>query len=106
MSPIILDGKKLSNKIKEDLEEKIRLNNKKPGLGIILVGQRPDSQVYVRMKKKACVKAGIKNFDVHLEETVSEETVIEEIEKMNNNPEIDAILVQLPLPVILMKKRY
>ena len=57
------------------------------------------------MKKKACVKAGIKNFDVHLEETVSEETVIEEIEKMNNNPEIDAILVQLPLPKHINEKK-
>ena len=105
MSPIILDGKKLSNKIKEDLEEKIKLNSKKPGLGIILVGQRPDSQVYVKMKKKACVKAGIKNFDVHLEETVSEEIVIGEIEKMNNNPEINAILVQLPLPEHINEKK-
>ena len=84
MNPIILDGKKLSNKIKEELEIKIQQNTKKPGLGIILVGERPDSQVYVRMKKKACLKAGIKNFDVHLEETVSEETVIQEIEKMKN----------------------
>lgn len=105
MTTTILDGKKLSDKIKQELEEKIKLNEKKPGLGIILVGERPDSQVYVRMKKKACLKIGIKNFDVHLEESVSEEVIISEINKMNKNPEINAILVQLPLPKHINEKR-
>lgn len=105
MNTTILDGKKLSDKIKQELEEKIKLNEKKPGLGIILVGERPDSKVYVRMKKKACLKIGIKNFDVHLEESVSEEVIISEINKMNNNPEINAILVQLPLPKHINEKR-
>lgn len=105
MTATILDGKKLSNKIKQELEDKIKLNQKKPGLGIILVGERPDSQVYVRMKKKSCLKIGIKNFDVHLEESVSEDVIISEINKMNNNPEINAILVQLPLPKHINEKR-
>lgn len=105
MTTTILDGKKLSDKIKQELEDKIKKNDKKPGLGIILVGERPDSQVYVRMKKKACLKIGIKNFDVHLEESISEEVIISEINKMNNNPEINAILVQLPLPKHINEKR-
>jgi len=98
---LILDGKHISCEIKSELKEQIiKLNEKGiyPGLGIILVGNRPDSEVYVRMKKKACNEIGIKNYDVNLETQVNEEKIIEEIEKMNNNPSIHGILVQLPLP--------
>ena len=78
-NPIILNGKTLSNKIKDDLYDKISLLEKKPGLGIILVGSRPDSEVYVRMKKNACKKLGIVNYDVHLDENVTEATIVKEI---------------------------
>ena len=95
---ILLNGKELSNKIKEELEKKVKKLETKPGLGIILVGERPDSAIYVRMKKRACNKIGIKNFDIHLPTSITQEELIKEIEKMNNNKEINAILVQLPLP--------
>lgn len=94
----IIDGKDVSNIIKEELSERIIIENINPGLGIILVGNRPDSKIYVNMKKKACAKIGIKNFDVTLPENVSEEDIIKEVEKMNNNNEIHGILIQLPLP--------
>jgi methylenetetrahydrofolate dehydrogenase (NADP+) / methenyltetrahydrofolate cyclohydrolase len=94
----IIDGKYVSNIIKEELSERIIIENINPGLGIILVGNRPDSKIYVNMKKKSCSKIGIKNFDVTLPENVSEEDVINEVEKMNNNNEIHGILIQLPLP--------
>lgn len=97
-NPIILDGKIVSNKIKTELKEKINKLNFKVGLGIILVGNRPDSEVYVKMKKKACEKVGIINYDINLNENISEEKIIEEIKKMNNNKNIHSILVQLPLP--------
>ena len=98
---IILDGKGISNTIQKELKVKVsKLNEKNifPGLGIILVGHRKDSETYVRMKKKACQKIGLVNVDVHLEETVDENRVIEEIKKMNKNKNIHGILVQLPLP--------
>ena len=95
---LILNGKDLSNHIKKQLANVISNNSLTPGLGIILVGDRPDSKTYVRMKKRSCEKIGIKNFDIVLPDTVSEEDIISEINKMNINPEIHGILIQLPLP--------
>ena len=67
MSYLKLDGKQLSNKIKSELKEEInKLNttdNGPPGLGIVLVGERPDSKIYVRMKKRACESLGIANYE-------------------------------------------
>jgi len=94
----IIDGKEISNTIKEELKDIIEKNDIVPGLGIILVGSRHDSKIYVNMKKKACEKLGIKNFDIHLDENISEDKIIEEVEKMNNNENIHGILIQLPLP--------
>ena len=95
---IVLNGKKISNDIQEELRLKIIENKLKPGLGIILVGNRKDSETYVRMKKKACKKIGIVNYDVHLDENISEKELINEVNKMNENDNIHAILIQLPLP--------
>ena len=95
---IILNGKKISKDIQEELRVRIQENNLTPGLGIILVGNRKDSETYVRMKKKACEKIGIVNYDVHLNEDISEKELIAEVNKMNNNVNIHAILIQLPLP--------
>lgn len=96
----LINGKDISTTIIDELKldiENMNLN-KKPGLGIILVGNRSDSKIYVRMKKRACAKIGITNFDVILDESISEDELIVEIEKMNENPLINGILVQLPLP--------
>ena len=95
---IVLNGKKISNDIQEELRLNIIENKLKPGLGIILVGNRKDSETYVRMKKKACKKIGIVNYDVHLDENISEKELINEVNKMNENDNIHAILIQLPLP--------
>lgn len=95
---LLINGRSIANKIKDELKNIIIKNKINPGLGIILVGERPDSQVYVRMKKKACEKIGITNFDVHLDSKISQNEVIKEINKMNENPDIHGILVQLPLP--------
>ena len=96
----ILDGKKIAAEIKAELRD-IVANNKTnitPGLGIILVGNRPDSAVYVKMKKKACNEIGITNYDTYLPADASQETIIAAIEQMNDDPKIHGILVQLPLP--------
>ena len=94
----LLRGTELSKQILKNVKERIVNQRVHPGLGIILVGRRSDSEVYVRMKKRACKKLGIQNFDVVLHDTVLESELLEEIEKMNGNPQIHGILVQLPLP--------
>lgn len=95
---IVLNGKEISKNIQKELKLKIEKKKLMPGLGIILVGDRKDSETYVRMKKKACKNVGIINYDVHLKDDISEKDLIEEVVKMNNNDNIHAILIQLPLP--------
>ena len=99
----LMDGGVISKKIKQSLTETIYNMPRKPGLGIILVGEKEDSKIYVKMKNNACKQVGIVNYDVYLPENVSEKTVIETVENMNNNSNIDGILIQLPLPKHLNK---
>ncbi len=97
----ILDGKKLSNKIRENVKvevEKLQKTNITPGLAVILVGNDPASSAYVNMKSKACKESGIYSIVHEMPETISQENILEIITMMNNNPNIDGILVQLPLP--------
>lgn len=95
---ILLDGKNLSSKIKKNIKQEISEKNYNIGLGIILVGEKSDSVVYVNMKKKSCAEVGINNYDVLLNSDSSTEEVINEVEKMNNDFNIHGILIQLPLP--------
>jgi methylenetetrahydrofolate dehydrogenase (NADP+) / methenyltetrahydrofolate cyclohydrolase len=97
----ILDGKKLSTKIREEVKQDVALLQKKgitPGLAVILVGADPASAAYVNMKSKACKEAGIYSIAHEMPETISQESILEIISMMNNNPNINGILVQLPLP--------
>lgn len=98
MNSKLLNGKKLSKKILEKLKSNICLLKNKPGLGLIIVGNRKDSMTYVRMKKKACEKVGIISTIIELPENIKQEDLILEVKKMNNDKMIDGILVQLPLP--------
>ncbi len=97
----ILDGKSLSSKIKENVKkdvENLQKNNITPGLAVVLVGSDPASSTYVNMKSRACKEAGIYSIVHEMPETISQENILEIIEMMNKNPNIDGILVQLPLP--------
>tara|TARA_B100001248_G_scaffold258954_1_gene244143 strand:+ start:129 stop:986 length:858 start_codon:yes stop_codon:yes gene_type:complete len=94
----ILNGKKLSENILNNLKSKIFLLDQKPGLGLIIVGSRKDSMTYVKMKKKACEKVGINSIILELPENINQEDLIKEVEKMNDNESINGILVQLPVP--------
>lgn len=98
----ILDGKALSNKIKNEVKVEVqKLQNEKhitPGLAVVLVGADPASAAYVNMKSKACKNAGIYSIVHEMPETISEDKILEIIAMMNQNPNIDGILVQLPLP--------
>jgi len=99
----IIDGKKVAADIREELKEKISKlkfeHNKIPGLVAILVGSNPASQVYVRMKSKACDEIGIYSVVEKLPSQTSEEELLTIIQKYNNDDRFNGILVQLPLPV-------
>ena len=71
---------------------------KAPGLAVVLVGERKDSQTYVRNKKKACEEVGIVSYGTDMPETATEEEVLEVVSKYNADPNVHGILVQLPLP--------
>jgi len=102
---MLLRGSFLSKIIKNELKNKISKQIKKPGLGIILVGDKPDSKIYVKMKKKACEFVGIKNFDIHLPSDVAEGKVLEKVEEFNRDDRVHGILIQLPLPKHLNEQK-
>ncbi|CDE89225.1 bifunctional protein FolD [Clostridium sp. CAG:729] len=95
---VILDGKKLRDKIFVDLKQKIDKMDKKPTLVVILVGENPASQIYVRNKKKTAENLGINSVVINYPDTVSEQELLEKINELNNDKDVTAILVQLPLP--------
>ena len=95
---IILDGKKLSKDIKEDLKKEIENFDESVGLAVVLVGNDSASNLYVSMKKKACNYVGIDSFSVEFPKEISEIKLIEKIKELNTDKKVDGILVQLPLP--------
>ena len=94
----ILDGKALAKKIKEQVAADAAALPRRPGLAVILVGENPASQVYVRGKEKDCEECGILNLGRKLPAETSEEELLALLAQMNADPSVDGILVQLPLP--------
>lgn len=96
----ILSGKKLSDEILSDIALQVGkiTNKRKPALAVVLVGNDPASQVYVKNKKNACAKVGIISAEFLLSETTTETELINLVNQLNNDEAIDGILVQLPLP--------
>jgi len=98
----LLDGKKVSKAIKEEIKQKvedIKLKyNTTPHLSIIVVGDNPASQIYVRNKIKACNYVDVRVDVIHFEDTITQVELIKEIEVLNDDPDVDGILVQLPVP--------
>ena len=99
---ILLDGKALSEKIKEEVRVEVaQLVEEKhitPGLAVILVGNDAASATYVASKAKSCKNAGIYSVVHEMPDSITQEELLETIERMNENPKLDGILVQLPLP--------
>lgn len=98
---VILDGKTLANKIKAQAKievEQLKSKGIIPGLAVILVGNNPASQVYVNMKTKACEEVGIYSINHRMPEEINEKDLLYVIDMLNQNPLVNAILVQLPLP--------
>ena len=106
---ILLDGKKTSNDIKDEIAQEvldiIRKGGKKPHLAAILVGNNGASETYVNAKVKACEKVGFDSTLVRLPDDVSEEELITNIHQINENKFIDGLIVQLPLPDHIDEKK-
>jgi methylenetetrahydrofolate dehydrogenase (NADP+)/methenyltetrahydrofolate cyclohydrolase len=101
MSAKIIDGKQIAAEVREELKAQVAGLKEKgivPGLGVILVGADPASQSYVSAKEKACKNIGIYSDDNRLSAETSQEELLALVEQMNNDPKINGILVQLPLP--------
>jgi methylenetetrahydrofolate dehydrogenase (NADP+)/methenyltetrahydrofolate cyclohydrolase len=101
MAAKILDGKALAARLRAALGEEARAlgaRGVQPGLAVVLVGDDPASQLYVRSKTKACAEAGIRTFDHHLSADTSEAALLALVAELNGRAEVDGILVQLPLP--------
>lgn len=102
---IILDGKMLRDKIFESLKAKLDKMEQKPTLAVILVGENPASQIYVRNKKKTAEKLGINSLSIEYPSDISEEELLNKIKELNSDEKVTAILVQLPLPAHINKNR-
>jgi len=102
MSARIIDGKAIAADIRKTLRQRVdaRLSAgaRQPGLAVVLVGSDPASEIYVRNKRNACEEAGLLSRAFDLPATTSQQELLSLIDKLNEDPEIDGILVQLPLP--------
>ena len=98
----IIDGKKISSDIKQELKNSVEACRQKvnavPGLAVIIVGEDPASQVYVRNKAKSCKEIGMNSEVIELPAETSQEELLSRIESLNTDPEVHGILVQQPLP--------
>ncbi|HZS54589.1 MAG TPA: bifunctional 5,10-methylenetetrahydrofolate dehydrogenase/5,10-methenyltetrahydrofolate cyclohydrolase [Bryobacteraceae bacterium] len=101
MSGVVLDGKKINQEILNELRPRIAtLSAKKrpPALAVVLVGNNPASQIYVRSKVKTCHELGIRSIEITPPEDTTTDDLIQQIIPLANDPDVDGILVQMPLP--------
>lgn len=101
MSGKLINGKEIGDLIRQSIQQEVNDLKEQgitPGLAVILVGDNPASKTYVSNKQKSCEQMGIYSELIELSEEISEETLLSEIDKLNADPAIDGILVQLPLP--------
>ena len=105
----IINGKIVSEKLRAELKDAISKYTSEsghtPGLAVVLVGDNPASQVYVRNKHKACLEVGINSYEINLPEDTSEEKLLSVIDDLNSDGRVDGILVQLPLPKHINEER-
>ena len=94
----IIDGKAIAATIREEIKSEVSTMKTKPGLAVVIVGERKDSQTYVRMKRKACEEVGIESFHAEIPGTATEKEVLDVVKKFNADARVHGILVQLPLP--------
>ncbi|MBF0274508.1 MAG: bifunctional methylenetetrahydrofolate dehydrogenase/methenyltetrahydrofolate cyclohydrolase FolD [Nitrospinae bacterium] len=98
----LIDGKKISTELKEELKKEVDSLREKtgrvPGLAVVLIGEDPASAVYVRNKERSCEMVGIASFPYRLPDTTGEEELLALVQELNERKDVDGILVQLPLP--------
>lgn len=101
----MIDGRRVASELQEEMKRDLaRLYDRfgrhvhAPGLAVVLVGHRPDSEKYVSMKKRAAEELGFQSVEVKLDESATTDEVHAEVIKLNERPDVDGILVQLPLP--------
>ena len=102
MTAKLIDGKAVAKQVREEVKEKVAkrvaAGKPKPGLATVLVGSDPASEVYVGMKKRMCERLGMESFSHTLPADASQDEVVGLVEKLNADPAVNGILVQLPLP--------
>ncbi|MGN1481362.1 bifunctional methylenetetrahydrofolate dehydrogenase/methenyltetrahydrofolate cyclohydrolase FolD [Porcipelethomonas sp.] len=98
----LINGKEVSknvkDRVKSETAEFINASGITPGLAVVIVGNDPASRVYVNSKKKACAEVGFNSYEYALPETTTQQELLELVEKLNNDPKVNGILCQLPLP--------
>ena len=106
---MIIDGKKASALLRKELKEKVNklksTYNAVPGLTVILVGEDPPSKIYVKNKEKSAIEVGINSEVIRYPDNVEEKVVLNKIKELNKNDEVSGILVQLPLPKHIDKRK-
>ncbi|MEQ8180383.1 MAG: tetrahydrofolate dehydrogenase/cyclohydrolase catalytic domain-containing protein, partial [Smithellaceae bacterium] len=110
MAAIVLDGKTLAQKIEGELALRVKTIKEKsqgetPILATILVGEDPASATYVRMKGNACQRVGMESLKVVLPQTTTTDELLSEIDKLNENPAVQGILLQHPVPAQIDERR-
>ena len=105
----LIDGKALAKRMREEIAADVAALKAEhgvvPGLAVVLVGEDPASVSYVTAKERACAEAGMRSVEVRLPESVAEDKLVAEIARLNADPEVDGVLVQLPLPKGIDTKR-
>ena len=94
----ILDGKKVSEQILQNIKKEVSILTIKPKLAVILVGNNPASQIYVKIKQKCAISLGFESVDFKYPENTAEDEILNKIKELNEDKTVNAILVQLPLP--------
>ena len=102
---VIIDGKTLRDKILDELRAKTSLLNAKPSLSVIIVGDDPASKIYVNTKKKKALEIGFRSEIIEFDKDVAESVLLDKINQLNSDKNVNAILVQLPLPAHIDTKK-
>ena len=106
---ILIDGKKIAAELRGELKKEVSdlkaKYNKVPGLTVILIGDLTPSQIYVRNKEKSANEVGLKSDVVKYPDSVEEKVILDKIQELNNDETVSGILVQLPLPKHIDKKK-
>lgn len=95
---MIIDGKKVAQGILEDIKKQVEKLETKPTIAVVIVGENPSSKIYVNLKNKKATEIGMNSLVVEMPETITQRLLEEKIDQLNQNKEINAILVQMPLP--------